>query len=114
MAIIFHYRSGSPFAWRVWLALFDGASIAAVFFPKTLARAYGPLGVHVALLVIDAVVGEPWRRSKLADRPDDFFCAPHDIADTAVMLTRQKRYARTFELEVRPFAQKWRAVAAAV
>lgn len=74
---------------------------------ESLARAYGPLGVHVSLVVIDAVVGEPLMRNKLADHADDFFCAPDDIADTVVMLTRQKRSAWTFELEVRPFAEKW-------
>jgi NAD(P)-dependent dehydrogenase (short-subunit alcohol dehydrogenase family) len=74
---------------------------------ESLARAYGPLGIHVSLMIIDAVVGEPLMRSKLADRPDDFFCAPDDIADTAVMLTSQKCSAWTFELEVRPFAEKW-------
>lgn len=74
---------------------------------ESLARAYGPQGVHVSLLVIDAVVGEPLMRSKWANRPDDFFCAPNDIADTAVMLSQQKRSAWTFELEVRPFAEKW-------
>jgi NAD(P)-dependent dehydrogenase (short-subunit alcohol dehydrogenase family) len=74
---------------------------------ESLARACGPQGIHVALLVIDAVVGEPLMRRKWADRPDDFFCAPNDIAETAVMLTLQKRSAWTFELEVRPFAEKW-------
>jgi len=88
-------------------AAFAAAKGGQRLMAESLARAYGPQGVHVALVVIDAVVGEPLMRSKLADRPDDFFCAPNDIADTVLMLTRQKRSAWTFELEVRPFAEKW-------
>jgi NAD(P)-dependent dehydrogenase (short-subunit alcohol dehydrogenase family) len=88
-------------------AVFAAAKGGQRLLAESLARAYGPKGVHVALLVIDAVVGEPLARARLADRPDDFFCAPGDIADTALMLTRQKRSAWTFELEVRPSAEKW-------
>lgn len=86
---------------------FAAAKGAQRLMAESLARAYGPQGVHVSLVVIDAVVGEPLMRTKLADRPDDFFCASDDIADTAVMLTQQKRSAWTFELEVRPFGEKW-------
>lgn len=86
---------------------FAAAKGAQRLMAQSLARAYGPKGVHVCLMVIDAVVDEPLMRAKLADRPDDFFCAPDDIADTAVMLTQQPRSAWTFELELRPHAEKW-------
>ena len=46
-------------------------------------------------------------RAKLADKPDSFSVKPEDIADTAVMLTRQKRSAWSFELEARPFGETW-------
>lgn len=88
-------------------AAFAAAKGGQRLLAESLARAYGSKGVHVALLVIDAVVDEPLARAMLVDRPDDFFCAPDDIADTALMLTRQKRSAWTFELEVRPCAEKW-------
>jgi hypothetical protein len=38
---------------------------------------------------------------------DSFFVKPDDIADTALMLTRQKPSAWTFELEARPFGETW-------
>lgn len=88
-------------------AAFAAAKGGQRLLAESLARAYGSKGVHVALLVIDAVVDEPLARARLVDRPDDFFCAPDDIADTALMLTRQQRSAWTFELEVRPCAEKW-------
>jgi len=61
----------------------------------------------VSLLIIDAVIGEPLMRAKLADRPDDFFCKPDGIAEIALMLVCQNPSAWTFELDVRPFGEKW-------
>jgi len=86
---------------------FAAAKGALRLLAESLARAYGPRGVHVALLIIDAVVGEPLMRAKLADRGDYFFCMPRDIAETAYMLAHQPRSAWTFECELRPFAEKW-------
>lgn len=86
---------------------FAAAKGAQRLMAQSLARAYGPKGVHVSLMIIDAVVGAPLMRTKFAERPDEFFCAPDDIADTAFMLTQQHRCAWTFELDLRPHAEKW-------
>jgi hypothetical protein len=43
----------------------------------------------------------------LSDRPDDFFLAPDAIAETFWQLAHQDRSAWTFELDVRPFGEKW-------
>lgn len=86
---------------------FASAKGAQRLLAESMARAYGPQGVHVALIVIDAVVDEPLVRQRLPDRPDEFFCRPDDIADTALALTRQSPSAWTFELEVRPAGEKW-------
>lgn len=88
-------------------AAFAAAKGAQRLLAESLARAYGPKGVHVALLIIDAVVGEPVMRAKLADRPDDFFCMPVDIAAAAYALAQQPRSSWTFECDLRPFAEKW-------
>lgn len=88
-------------------AAFASAKGAQRLLAESMARAYGPKGVHVALIVIDAVVDEPLMRQRLPDRPDAFFCKPDDIADTALALTRQAPSAWTFELEVRPSGEKW-------
>ena len=47
-----------------------------------MARELGPKGVHVAYLVIDAVIDVPWTRRAYADRPDAFFAKPSAIAET--------------------------------
>ena len=82
-------------------AAFASAKGAQRLLAESMARAYGPKGVHVALMVIDAVVDEPLMRQRLPGRPDEFFCRPDDIAATAISLTRQSPSAWTFELEVR-------------
>ena len=88
-------------------AAFAAAKAAQRVLAESLARAYGPDGVHVCLIVIDAVVDEPHSRAMFSDRDESFFCKPADIAETAFMLSRQPSSAWTFELEVRPFAERW-------
>ena len=57
---------------------------------------------------IRGILGIPVRSTGLWVRTlDSFFVKPDDIADTALMLTRQKPSAWTFELEVRPFGETW-------
>jgi NAD(P)-dependent dehydrogenase (short-subunit alcohol dehydrogenase family) len=92
---------------RAQTAAFAAAKGAQRLLAESLARAYGPKGVHVALLVVDAVVGEPLMRAKLADRPDDYFCMPPDIAETVYQISRQPRSAWTFECDLRPYAEAW-------
>src|SRR5690349_10850626 len=50
---------------------------------EAMARDLGLKGVHVAYMVIDAVIDVPWARARYKDRGDDFFIAPADIADEA-------------------------------
>ena len=88
-------------------AAFASAKAAQRSLAKSLARSLGPSGIHVSLIIIDGIVDEPSVRARLADKPDSFFVKPDDVADTAVMLTRQKPSAWTFELEARPFGETW-------
>ena len=52
-----------------------------------MARELGPNGVHVAYIVIDAVIDVPSARERFNDKPDDFFIAP---AATPRLATRQR------------------------
>lgn len=88
-------------------AAFASAKAGQRILAELLARALGPSGIHVSLVIVDGIVDEPLMRAKLADRPDDFFVKPADVADTLVMLTRQKRSAWSFELEARQFGETW-------
>ena len=88
-------------------AAFASAKAAQRSLAESLARSLGPSKIHVSLIIIDGIVDEPSIRTKLADKLDSFFVKPDDIADTALMLTRQKPSAWTFELEARPFGETW-------
>ena len=74
---------------------------------ESLARDLGPQGVHVAYLVIDAVIDVPWARERYKDAPDDFFIRPASIAAEVFHLAHQPRDAWSFLAEVRPFRETW-------
>ncbi|WP_068875158.1 MULTISPECIES: SDR family NAD(P)-dependent oxidoreductase [unclassified Phenylobacterium] len=74
---------------------------------ESLARDLGPKGVHVAYLVIDAVIDVPWAREMMKDKPDDFFIQPASIAAEIFHLAHQPRDAWSFLAEVRPFHEPW-------
>jgi NAD(P)-dependent dehydrogenase (short-subunit alcohol dehydrogenase family) len=88
-------------------AAFASAKAAQRSLAESLARSLGPSKIHVSLIIIDGIVDEPSIRTKLADKLDSFFVKPDHVADTALMLTRQKPSAWTFELEARPFGETW-------
>ena len=74
---------------------------------ESIARELGPKGIHVAYLMIDAVIDVPWTRERYKDRPDDFFIQPAAIADEAWHLAHQPRSAWSFLTELRPFGESW-------
>ena len=74
---------------------------------ESMARTLGPQGIHVAYIVIDAVIDLAWTRNMLPDKPDDFFIQPSAIADTAYHVAHQDRSGWSFNVEVRPFGEEW-------
>jgi hypothetical protein len=46
----------------------------------SIARELGPKGIHVAYIIIDAVIDLEWTRKMRPDAPDDFFIQRRDIA----------------------------------
>ena len=74
---------------------------------ESLARDLGPKGVHVAYLVIDAVIDLEWTRKMFSEEKDEFFISPSAIADTAYHVAHQERSAWSFNVEVRPFGENW-------
>ncbi len=98
-------------------AAFRGIPNYAVFSPtkaaqrnlaQCLARDLGPKGVHVAYFNIDAVIDVPWTRDRFhPDKPDEFFIKPADIAAEVFHVAHQPRSAWSFDVEIRPFAEKW-------
>ena len=88
-------------------AAFAPAKMAQRGLAESMARHLWPAGIHVALIVVDGVVGGPETRSRFADRAEHTFIAPAGVADIAASLVRQDRSAWSFEAEARPYAEKW-------
>jgi NAD(P)-dependent dehydrogenase (short-subunit alcohol dehydrogenase family) len=88
-------------------AAFGPAKAAQRSLAESMARTLWPQGIHVALIVIDAIVDLPRTRQAMPDKPEDFFLKPDDMAATAVWLGKQPRSAWSFEVDVRPFREKW-------
>jgi NAD(P)-dependent dehydrogenase (short-subunit alcohol dehydrogenase family) len=74
---------------------------------ESIARELGPKGIHVAYVLIDAVIDLEWTRALRPDAPDDFFIRPSDIADEIWHVVHQPRSAWSFNVEVRPFKESW-------
>jgi len=101
--------TGNTAAWRgvASFAGFAPSKAAQRILAQSMARSLGPRGIHVAYVVVDAVIDVPWTRQAFAGKPDDFFARPDAIADTVFHVAHQDRSAWTFEVDLRPFAEKW-------
>lgn len=74
---------------------------------EALARDLGPQGVHVAYVIIDAIIDMPFARRKWPDLPDERYAKPEDLADEIYRIAHQPKSARSFLVELRPFGEKW-------
>jgi NAD(P)-dependent dehydrogenase (short-subunit alcohol dehydrogenase family) len=74
---------------------------------ESIARDLGPRGIHVAYVLIDAVIDVPRMRERFRGEPDEFFIKPSAIADELWHLHNQDRSAWSFLAELRPFGEKW-------
>jgi NAD(P)-dependent dehydrogenase (short-subunit alcohol dehydrogenase family) len=92
---------------RAAFAGFAPTKAAQRILAESIARDAGPKGVHVAYVVIDAVIDVPWARERFKDRPDDFFIKPSAIADEVFHLAHQDKSAWSFNVEIRPFKEVW-------
>lgn len=92
---------------RANFAGFAPTKAAQRILAEAMARDLAPKGVHVAYIVIDAVIDVPWARERFKDKPDDFFIAPAAIADEVWHVSNQPRSSWSFNVEVRPFGETW-------
>ncbi|MBI1816182.1 MAG: SDR family NAD(P)-dependent oxidoreductase [Deltaproteobacteria bacterium] len=88
-------------------AAFAPTKAAQRILAESMARFLGPKGVHVAYVLIDAVIDLEWTRRFQSDKPDEFFCKPDDIAAEVWHVVHQERSAWSFNVEVRPFGEVW-------
>jgi len=72
---------------------------------QSMARELSPMGIHVAHVVIDGAIRPPGLASDPA-KPDAQL-EPDAIADTYFYLAQQPRSAWTWEIEVRPWVERF-------
>lgn len=81
---------------------------------QSMAKELGPKNIHVAHLVIDAGVDTAFVRDRIAQSghdpdtlPADTLMNPASVAEAYWVLQHQTRDAWTFELDLRPFGERW-------
>lgn len=89
------------------MTAFAAGKAAQRSIAQSLARTYGPQGIHIALFILDGLIDLPRSRKMLPDRPDTFFMKADDIADTIFHTAHQPKSAWTFEMDMRPFVEHW-------
>jgi NAD(P)-dependent dehydrogenase (short-subunit alcohol dehydrogenase family) len=87
---------------------FASTKAAQRILAESIAREFGPKGIHVAYFIIDAAIDTPRTRPILApDKPDDFFAKPSAIAEEMYRVAHQDRSTWSFNVELRPFGEVW-------
>jgi len=87
---------------------FASTKAAQRILAESIAREFGPQGIHVAYFVIDAAIDTPRTRPTLApDQPDDFFAKTGAIANEIYHVAHQDPSTWSFLVELRPFGENW-------
>ncbi|WVQ83233.1 hypothetical protein IAT38_005372 [Cryptococcus sp. DSM 104549] len=74
---------------------------------QSLAREFGPQGVHVAHVVIDGIMDTPGVAKWAGEDKEGKRMVTDEVAHTYVDLVNQKRSAWTHELDLRPDVEAW-------
>ena len=74
---------------------------------QSMAREFGPQGVHVAHVIIDGMVDLPRTRSWMPDKPDEAFLAPDAVAEAYWALHSQHPSTWTHEIDLRPATESF-------
>ncbi|EIW71255.1 hypothetical protein TREMEDRAFT_56366 [Tremella mesenterica DSM 1558] len=74
---------------------------------QSLAREFGPQGVHVSHVILDGLIDTPRIQDWAGEDKENTRLKPEDIAQQYVMLANQPKSAWTQELDLRPFCEKF-------
>jgi NAD(P)-dependent dehydrogenase (short-subunit alcohol dehydrogenase family) len=92
-------------------AAFAGAKAGLRALAQSMARELGPKNIHVAHVVIDGGIDTETIRTNFPERyalkKQDGILNPEHIAENYWHLHQQPRDAWTFELDLRPYMEKW-------
>jgi NAD(P)-dependent dehydrogenase (short-subunit alcohol dehydrogenase family) len=92
-------------------AAFAGAKHGIRALAQSMARELGPMNIHVAHVVVDGAIDTDFIRNsfpeKYATKDQDGILDPGHIAENYWYLHSQPRDAWTFELDLRPWNERW-------
>jgi NAD(P)-dependent dehydrogenase (short-subunit alcohol dehydrogenase family) len=92
-------------------AAFAGAKHGIRALAQSMARELGPMNIHVAHVVVDGAIDTDFIREsfpeKYATKDQDGILNPEHIAENYWYLNSQPRDAWTFELDLRPWSERW-------
>jgi NAD(P)-dependent dehydrogenase (short-subunit alcohol dehydrogenase family) len=74
---------------------------------QSIAREFGPQGVHVSHVIIDGQINTPSMREMFPDREEHTLLSSNAIAETYWQLHTQHRTAWTLELDLRPSVERF-------
>lgn len=74
---------------------------------QSLAREFGPQGIHVAHVIIDGMINTQRVRDMVADKQEHMLLSPSAIAETYWQLYQQDNTAWTLEMDLRPAVEKF-------
>ncbi|KAL1971306.1 hypothetical protein VTN77DRAFT_258 [Rasamsonia byssochlamydoides] len=87
-------------------ATFATGKFALRALSQSLAREFGPQGVHVSHVIVDGVIDIPRTKEYKFPHPDAKL-SPEAIADSYWFLHTQPRTTFAYELDLRPYVEKW-------
>lgn len=92
-------------------AAFAGAKHGLRALAQSMARELGPMNIHVAHVVVDGAIDTDFIRTQFPERyalkDEDGILDPDHIAENYWYLHSQPRDAWTFELDLRPWNERW-------
>ena len=74
---------------------------------QSLARRLGREKIHVSYFVLDGVINTPEVKKRAPDAPPEYFLDAAGIAEAAYAIAQQPEQAWSFEVDLRPFGEKW-------
>jgi NAD(P)-dependent dehydrogenase (short-subunit alcohol dehydrogenase family) len=92
-------------------AAFAGAKHALRALAQSMAKELGPRNIHVAHVIVDGAIDTEFIRTTFPERyalkEQDGILNPDHIAENYWYLHQQPRDAWTFELDLRPYMERW-------
>ena len=113
---IFFTGSSASLRGNAYFAAFASAMCAKRALAQSMAKELGPQGIHVSHVIVDGIINTPFHATDASPVPRDIWhersknggiIDPESIAEAFVYLSKQKKNAWTFEMDLRPWIETW-------